>query len=83
MSSKSTIEWTDMTWNPVTGCLHNCRYCYAREIAETNPNLKEFYPAGFPPLFHHERLDAPAPGHAEQGLDRPPHSMEPGCFFRA
>jgi protein gp37 len=54
------VDWAAWTWNPVTGCLHNCRYCYAREIAETNPNLKEFYPAGFTPLFHHERLDAPA-----------------------
>lgn len=27
------IEWCDSTWNPVTGCLHNCEYCYARRIA--------------------------------------------------
>jgi len=26
------IEWTDMSWNPVTGCNHACPYCYAREI---------------------------------------------------
>lgn len=32
--NKSKIEWCDMTWNPVTGCLHNCPYCYARRIAE-------------------------------------------------
>ena len=30
---KSKIEWTDKTWNPVTGCLHDCPYCYARGIA--------------------------------------------------
>lgn len=30
---KSKIEWCDMTWNPVTGCLHGCEYCYARGIA--------------------------------------------------
>lgn len=30
--NKSKIEWTDFTWNPVTGCLHNCEYCYARKI---------------------------------------------------
>jgi protein gp37 len=29
---KSKIEWCDMTWNPVTGCRNNCRYCYARDI---------------------------------------------------
>jgi len=28
------IEWADATWNPVTGCLHGCEYCYARRIAE-------------------------------------------------
>ena len=30
---KTKIEWCDMTWNPVTGCLHGCPYCYARGIA--------------------------------------------------
>lgn len=30
---KSKIEWCDSTWNPVTGCLHGCEYCYARKIA--------------------------------------------------
>jgi len=54
------VSWAAWTWNPVTGCLHNCPYCYARELAETNPNLKQLYPVGFTPLFHHERLDAPA-----------------------
>lgn len=28
------IDWCDSTWNPVTGCLHACEYCYARRIAE-------------------------------------------------
>lgn len=27
------IEWCDFTWNPVTGCLHNCEYCYARKMS--------------------------------------------------
>lgn len=27
------IEWADSTWNPVTGCLNDCPYCYARRIA--------------------------------------------------
>ena len=30
---KTKIEWCDETWNPVTGCLHTCEYCYARRIA--------------------------------------------------
>lgn len=31
--NKTKIEWCDSTWNPVTGCLHDCEYCYARGIA--------------------------------------------------
>lgn len=29
----SKIEWCTMSWNPVTGCFHGCKYCYARSIA--------------------------------------------------
>lgn len=31
--NKTKIDWCDSTWNPVTGCLHECEYCYARGIA--------------------------------------------------
>jgi protein gp37 len=37
MSDKSTIEWTDATWNPVTGCNKvspGCAHCYAETFAE-------------------------------------------------
>lgn len=34
MGTKTKIDWCDSTWNPVTGCLHGCEYCYARRIAE-------------------------------------------------
>lgn len=30
--NKSKIEWCDHTWNPITGCLHGCEYCYARTM---------------------------------------------------
>ena len=30
----SRIDWCDASWNPVTGCLHGCEYCYVRRIAE-------------------------------------------------
>jgi protein gp37 len=53
------ISWASWSWNPVTGCLHNCDYCYAREIAASE-RAKSAYPVGFTPLFHHERLAAPA-----------------------
>jgi protein gp37 len=32
--NKTKIDWATMTWNPITGCLHGCPYCYARKIAE-------------------------------------------------
>jgi len=36
MASKSNIEWTEATWNPVTGCdkvSTGCRNCYAEKMA--------------------------------------------------
>jgi protein gp37 len=36
MSSFSSIEWTEATWNPVTGCTHisaGCAHCYAERMA--------------------------------------------------
>lgn len=37
MGDKSQIEWTDATWNPVTGCTKvspGCAYCYAEGVAD-------------------------------------------------
>lgn len=31
--NRSGIEWCDHTWNPITGCRHDCAYCYARRMA--------------------------------------------------
>jgi protein gp37 len=47
------IEWALWSWNPVTGCEHNCPYCYARDIAN------RVYPQGFAPSLWPERLLAP------------------------
>lgn len=33
MGDRTKIDWCDASWNPVTGCLHGCKYCYARGIA--------------------------------------------------
>jgi len=30
---RTKIDWADSTWNPVSGCLHDCPYCYARNQA--------------------------------------------------
>ncbi|MGO9022524.1 MAG: DUF5131 family protein [Syntrophobacteraceae bacterium] len=51
--TNSSIKWASWTWNPVTGCEHGCKYCYARDIAN------RFNPKGFEPTFHPERLKAP------------------------
>ena len=41
--NKTAIEWLDggYTWNPVTGCLHGCEYCYANGIAKRFGTLKK------------------------------------------
>lgn len=58
-SKGAGISWAAWSWNPVTGCLHGCNYCYARAIA-SDTRYASAYPAGFTPLFHDERLGAPA-----------------------
>jgi protein gp37 len=56
--NKTTIEWCDLTWNPVTGCKHGCPYCYARKIAERFRGSKA-WPQGFEPMIHPERSNDP------------------------
>lgn len=31
MMNRSKIDWCDFSWNPITGCRHDCTYCYARK----------------------------------------------------
>jgi len=55
------IEWTGKVWNPVSGCYHNCDYCYARRMA--NRLRGRFgYPEDEPfrPTFHRDRIDEPS-----------------------
>jgi protein gp37 len=55
MSTKSTIEWTEQTWNPATGCTKvspGCLNCYAeamaRRLAENQAQrLAQLSPNGF------------------------------------
>jgi len=65
MADKSRIEWTDATWNPVTGCSHvsaGCEHCYAETRSLrmgwstqpwTRPNAADNV------ILHHDRLDQP------------------------
>jgi protein gp37 len=55
------IEWTDRTWNPVTGCTkvsRGCDHCYAEGIARRFAGSKAF-PNGFDVTLHPERITAP------------------------
>lgn len=61
MSDKSKIEWTDATWNPVTGCdkvSPGCDHCYAETIAHRFAGTAA-YPDGFAVTLHPDRLDQP------------------------
>jgi protein gp37/ParB-like chromosome segregation protein Spo0J len=51
------IEWAEWSWNPVTGCKHDCPYCYARDITQ---RFTDAFPTGFAPTLLPARLTAPA-----------------------
>ena len=59
----SKIEWTDKTWNPVTGCTkqsEGCRNCYAEVMARRLKGMhKPKYKNGFALTLHPEDLDEP------------------------
>ncbi len=63
MASNSSIEWTESTWNPVTGCTKispGCKHCYAERMAKRlqamgQPN----YARGFNVTVHEHALHLP------------------------
>lgn len=63
MSANSKIEWTDASWNPVTGCDQispGCARCYAKTFAERFRGVKGHpYEQGFDLKLWPERLDLP------------------------
>ena len=63
MADKSSIEWTDATWNPVTGCTKvspGCAHCYAETFAERFRGVPgHYYENGFDLTLRPERLLEP------------------------
>ena len=63
MATVSTIEWTEMTWNPVTGCLkvsQGCKHCYAERMAKRLRAMGAVrYRNGFEPVLHEDLVDLP------------------------
>lgn len=63
MAGNTSIEWTEATWNPVTGCnkvSQGCKNCYAERMAKRltamgNPR----YTNGFQVTLHHDLVDLP------------------------
>ena len=63
MATISNIEWTEMTWNPVTGCLkisQGCKHCYAERMAKRLHAMGvNRYKNGFEPTLHEDLVDLP------------------------
>ena len=63
MSEKSKIEWTDATWNPITGCTKvspGCAHCYAETFAKRFRGVPDHpYEQGFDLKLWPGRLDLP------------------------
>jgi protein gp37 len=63
MAGTTTIEWTDATWNPVTGCTKispGCDNCYAERFAERfRGTLGHPFESGFDLTLRPERLEQP------------------------
>lgn len=63
MNTNSKIEWTESTWNPITGCTKispGCKNCYAERMAKRLQAMgKPAYKNGFQVTVHEEIFDNP------------------------
>ncbi len=63
MATNSPIEWTDATWNPVTGCTKvspGCKHCYAERLARRLRAMgQENYSNGFELTLQPQMLELP------------------------
>jgi len=72
MGLKSSIEWTESTWNPVTGCTKvspGCKHCYAERMAERLQAMgQENYRNGFKLTLQPHMLELPLRWKAPQTI---------------
>jgi len=63
MSTSSRIEWTEITWNPTTGCdkiSTGCKFCYAEVMTRRLKGMgQEKYQDGFKLRIHEDELKRP------------------------
>jgi len=63
MSARSSIEWTESTWNPITGCTKispGCKHCYAERMALRLRAMGQAnYANGFKLTMHEHMLELP------------------------
>ena len=63
MSNNTSIEWTEQTWNPTTGCTKissGCKNCYAEVMARRLQGMgARGYENGFKLTLHPNRLSDP------------------------
>ena len=74
MGYKTKIDWCDSSWNPVTGCQHDCEYCYARSLANRYGG------------FDHDEGKNPVGNQfviGVQELDKPKHIMRKNGLHKA
>jgi protein gp37 len=91
VATKTKIEWTELTWNPVTGCSkvsEGCRHCYAERMAKRlkamgNPR----YGSGFAVTLHDDFVELPRRMRASRvvfvnSMSDLFHEQVPGDFIR-
>jgi protein gp37 len=63
MAAKSSIEWTESTWNPLTGCNKispGCKHCYAERMSKRLKAMGQAkYRNGFRLTLHEDSLEDP------------------------
>jgi protein gp37 len=63
MANNSSIEWTESTWNPITGCTKissGCQHCYAERMAQRLQAMGQInYKNGFSLTLHERSIEIP------------------------